>query len=222
MQDRAQRAAEVFLPDRSLYYYARCKMRWDPVYDFLARKLVTGADRILDLGCGAGVLAAWLRESGIHADYDGVELAEAKTRAAIKSVGSCYAGTRFRQGDAAEVAETGGLPSCVLALDLLHYFSTRDQQNLLNNLARGLPPGGRLFLRNGVNDAVGWRHAITTAEEGFVRLSKWISGGEWNFPSRAQVEETLREAGLAVVAVPMWGRTPFSSYLFVAAKRSAG
>jgi predicted TPR repeat methyltransferase len=215
----ARAAAGCFLPDRNLYYYARCKMLWDPAYEFLAKQLLGSRRPLTDLGCGPGVFAAWLRELGADFEYKGFDLSTAKVSTAQHCVATKWPDTEFVACDAAVIAETGSLPGDIVALDLLHYFSSHDQKLLLQNLAGCLPAGCRLFLRNGVRDTPAWRHLATSVEEAFVRSSSWIRGGEWNFPTRAFVETTLRNSGLSVVAVPMWGRTPFSSYLFVASRR---
>ena len=47
---------------RFAYYFARGKLRADPVYRaILELGLLLGRARVLDLGCGQGLLAAWLR-----------------------------------------------------------------------------------------------------------------------------------------------------------------
>src|SRR5580698_9496745 len=47
---------------RFAYYFARGKLRADPVYrSILELGLLLGRARVLDLGCGQGLLAAWLQ-----------------------------------------------------------------------------------------------------------------------------------------------------------------
>jgi 2-polyprenyl-3-methyl-5-hydroxy-6-metoxy-1,4-benzoquinol methylase len=198
---------------RPMYYYSRGKMRWDPAYALLAKLLGSATTPVLDVGCGAGLLASFLRESGVHRPWRGVDLDTKKIQLAQDRIASAYPGMQFFSGNAADCRPAS---EDLVALDVLHYFSTAEQIELLQNWAHALSPGHRMFLRNGVRDAVGWRHLMTSLEEAWVRGSGWIRGGQWNFPAKAQVLATLRGAGLQVVAVPMWGRTPFSSYLFVA------
>jgi hypothetical protein len=46
---------------RFAYHFARGKLKRDPVYAaILSMGLLQGRSRILDLGCGQGLLAAWL------------------------------------------------------------------------------------------------------------------------------------------------------------------
>lgn len=210
------RASQPFAKKKSLYYYARGKMRHDPAYRVLARLLAGQEMPILDLGCGAGVFAAYLRENGLSAPLHGVDLSEKKIRLAKETVGTIYPALSFETKDAAAIQ---GFSGNIVGLDLLHYFSEQGRDHLLENLASFLPAGGRLYLRNGVRDAGFLRHCATSVEEAFVRGSRWITGGEWNFPTRAAVEKKLESLGLQVVSVPMWGNTPFSSYLFIAGRK---
>lgn len=216
----AQDVAAGFLPDRHLYWYSRCKILWDPSYDLLAGHLADSDLPVLDLGCGAGVFAAFLRKRGFASAYRGVDLDARKIGQAATAVSSLWEHTFFEACDAADYVRNTGFRGNLVALDILHYFTTAGQVEFLKNLARLVPAGGRLFLRNGVRDAPGLRHAVTSLEEAIVRGSSWIRGGEWNFPSRDLIHHTLRDSGLAVVNVPLWGDTPFSSNLFVAARPS--
>jgi hypothetical protein len=50
------RATDLFA-----YYRARGKLRGDPAFTGILREgLLVGSERILDLGCGQGLLAAWM------------------------------------------------------------------------------------------------------------------------------------------------------------------
>ncbi len=213
-QEIVDQASARFRKLRSLHYYSRGKMRWDPAYRVIARQLKNSRNLIYDLGCGAGIFAAYLRECGIDAPVTGMDVDDKKIAIANILVAPFYSDLQFCYGDAADVK---GEPGDLVALDILHYFAPPKQEQLLKTMAGMIAPGGRIFLRNGVSDS-GWRHWATTAEEAFVRTSGWIRGGDWNFPSSEAVQRVLSESGLRVIAVPMWGNTPFSSHLFVGAR----
>jgi len=220
LEDSVVEAASLpFAANRFLFHYARGKMRFDPVYPVLAsllRARESERECLLDLGCGAGVFASYLRASGICSPIRGVDLDAGKIGFAQQHVAAAWPKLYFETGDLFDFELSSG---DIVALDVLHYFNDSRQNALLRRLARTLAPGCILYIRNGIRDA-GWRHWITSLEEGFVRTTRWIRGGDWNFPSGADIDRILRSEGLAVVAVPMWGKTPFSSYLFVAARPS--
>jgi hypothetical protein len=75
-----------------------------------------------------------------------------------------------------------------------------------------LAPGGRGILRLTLKDS-SWRFAVTRFEEWFVRVSGWIPFRSVGFPSREEIESAARAAGLLARISPMWGMTPFNSYL---------
>ena len=195
-------------------------MRLDPAYPLLAKLLHDSNFPLWDVGCGPGVFAAYLREHGVQAPLWGVDISAQKIALAQKWVASRYPHTHFAVGDAATCfPQDNHEARNIVVLDVLHYFSDEERRQLLEKWVSALGAGGRLFLRNGVRDISRWRHGITQIEELWVRGSRWIHGGAWNFPSRVAVEEDLRQAGArAVVSMPLWGQTPFSSYFFVAAR----
>ena len=76
--DRARDIARAFLPDWPLgnryhYYYARAKLRSDPLYPGVCEALRGTRAPVLDLGCGIGLLAHALQQDGIGVRYFGVD-----------------------------------------------------------------------------------------------------------------------------------------------------
>jgi hypothetical protein len=69
------------------------------------------------------------------------------------------------------------------------------------------------MIRVTLNDK-SWRFAATRLEEWFVHASGWIPTSGWNFPTRDEVFRAFAAAGLSGEVRPMWGITPFNSYLF--------
>lgn len=202
-----QRATERYRPWRSLWYYARCKIAWDPAYPaFRERILAARSMPLLDVGCGIGLFSAYLRESGFAEQIVGVDPAADKIGIAKQVV----PGVDFRTGSVEAAPEFSGH---VVILDVLHYFDAAGRRAFLEDIVSRTAPGGTIWLRTTLRDR-SWRYWATQAEEAFVRGSRWIVGGKWNFPTRAEIVRPFAEAGCSVVSQPMWGRTPFNSYAF--------
>lgn len=201
------RAAERYRPWRSIHGYARGKIALDPVYCELRDRILAAPDLpVLDVGCGIGLFAAYLRESGFAGAITGADPAADKINIARKSVPD----TTFLVGS---VDDTDNFLGNVVVLDVLHYFDPAEREGFLNSLIARTAPGGHVWIRTTLRDA-SWRYWMTQAEEAFVRTSRWIVGGKWNFPTRAEIVRPFGEAGFSLVSEPMWGRTPFNSYLF--------
>ena len=82
----------------NLYYYAIGKIALDPAYPAVA-SILRGSQRpLLDLGCGMGLLAAYLRANGHRAPILGLDVDQRKIDVAQQVLG----GTRqeFHAGDA--------------------------------------------------------------------------------------------------------------------------
>lgn len=161
-----RRASTPYLQaDRYAYYFARSKLAADPLFtDLLLSGALSGCQQLLDLGCGQGLLPAWLhaaqaqrfegawpagwpeppRPMRIH----GVDLRRESIRRARIAWGHL---AHFDVLDIREADCRGA--DAVLALDVVHYIDYADQQALLRRVRSALRPGGVLILR--VADAAG-------------------------------------------------------------------
>lgn len=207
----AMRAADRFRHSRQLHGYARGKIAWDPAYAWLAGELRGGSLPLLDIGCGAGILGAYLRECGCGRPLTGID-PDANKIGIAQGVAAAYKDLFFVTGDARNLPEFSGE---IIMLDVLHYMSSDDQASVLANVVARLAPGGRAFVRTTFRDS-SWRYHVTLLEEFFVRWSGWIRGGRCCFPTREEVLGPLLGAGCEVEIFPLWGRTPFNSHMIVA------
>lgn len=207
-KDAANRLSRLF-DDRSLRHYVYWKVRTDPAYGAVVDRLREHDGRpILDLGCGIGALAFFLREHGIAAPIIGVDHDERKIDAAQR-VAPRYRALDFRHGDARDPMPDG---HNVIVLDILQYLDDADQQRVLAAIAHVVPPGGIAIIRQGIRDE-SWRHRVTRAADAFARASRWMRGDKLNFPTQEAI--TAPFAGFEQEVTPLWGRTPFNNYLFV-------
>lgn len=229
-----ERAAERYRgAGRFSLHFARGKLRGDPVFAaLLAHGLVPDDARVLDIGCGQGLLAAWLDEARASyragewcADwppppqrwhYRGIEQAPDEVRRAglaLQEPARVEAGdlraTDFRTADR------------VVILDVLHYVDFADQEAALRRVRAALSPVGLMLLR--IGDAGGGLR---------FRISQWVDqlvvllrGRGWTrLHCRALPEwlDLLAKLGFDTHTIPMSADTPFANVLLVARPRPQG
>lgn len=207
-------------PGRFHAGYARGKLRHDPVFAAIADWLEGDDQPLLDIGCGLGLLGQYLRERGWRGAYHGIDL-DAPKIAAAQAAAAALGGFDCVTGTVPPLPPGAGH---VALVDVLHYLPHESQQALLREAAQRLAPGGLLMIRN-VLRAPGWRFRITRAEEWLIRSLGWMRAAVRHYPTRAELEQPLRAAGLEVEVAPLWRGTPFNSYAIVARRpgsRQAG
>jgi SAM-dependent methyltransferase len=206
-------AARYPQADRYARHFAYGKLRGDPAFEHIfSSGLIPPSARILDLGCGQGLLAALLAAGGRHGDwrYRGIDRAGRdieRARAAAGSRGELVAGD-IRNIDF-------GAADVVVLLDVLHYLEPPAQADVLRRARAALSPGGTLMMR--VADASGgFRFRVTEAIDlAVTRLRGHAIARLHSLPLSERKEQLVRE-GLRVESVPMSAGTPFANVLLVA------
>jgi O-methyltransferase involved in polyketide biosynthesis len=97
-------------------------------------------------------------------------------------------------------------------IDVLHYLDADDQQRMLFRLAEAAEEGSLILIRTALR-GTGWRYTATLIEEWWTRATGWIRGGQINFPTREEILGVFEDRGLRAEISPLWGKTPFASYL---------
>lgn len=205
--DLSNRLAALY-DRRALQGYVRWKVRTDPAYAAALEGLRGHEFPLVDLGCGVGLLAFYLREHGYSAPIVGVDFDARKIEVA-RSAAQRYRGIDFIEGDA-----RNPLPDehNVVILDILHYFDAASQQKILTNAARAVPPGGAVILRQPVRDD-SWRYRLTAAVDSLARTVRWMKAESLNYPTREEVTRAF--PGFTQDIRPLWGRMPYNTYFFV-------
>lgn len=190
--------------------YAIGKLALDPAYPEVAARLRSSPHPLMDVGCGMGLLAAYLKEHGHNGAGIGIDADGKKIGIAEEALRDVTPRMDFRVGDARELPDFSG---DVVMLDVLHYFDAAGQREVLQAIANRLAPGAAALIRIGLRQR-NWRYAVTWLEEWFIRLNGWIPVRGTNFPTREDVIAPFDELGFICKCEPMWGLTPFNSHLF--------
>lgn len=227
-----ERASAPYRPaGRFAWHFARGKLSGDPVFvGLLEHGLIPDNARILDIGCGQGLLASWLLSAKAMHDkrggtrrwpqhwpaapnprsIHGIELMPRDVQRAQRALGDA---ATFAVGDMRKA--TLSQADAVVILDVLHYVSIEAQNDVLARVRDALAPGGTLLLR--IGDAGGglpfkisvWVDHVVTFVRGhrnsrlYCRpLSEWCAA--------------LSALGFSVSSLPMNKGTPFANILLVA------
>lgn len=199
-------------PSVSDRWYVAAKLATDPLYGAVFAELENTRMPLLDLGCGLGVLAFYLRARGWKPAIAGMDYDVRKTDSARTVAEQMGSDMQFTAGDCRK-----GLPAhagSVTVLDILQYFQPHEQQSLLREAARRVVPGGRLIVRSGLASG-GWRGRITRMGDRFANLTRWMRDNPVHYPTAEILTSCLAEAGMTGGLRPLWGRTPFNNWLGV-------
>jgi len=177
-----------------------------PVHRAVARELAAHpAHRILDVGCGTGVLTPSLAQrpgvSVFGCDLSFGMLQQAERRRGLACV----------QGDAQRLPVRDRSVDAVVATESFHWFP--DPDTALAEMVRVLVPGGRLLAA-----------MVNVRTDAFAKLVTGASrlvGEPWHWPTRRELAGRMERAGLRVVRqeriARLFGMT-FPSVLTVAVR----
>jgi SAM-dependent methyltransferase len=197
---------------RLLRRYVASKLRTDPVYLAVYELMRASAEPVLDIGCGVGLLAFYLRERGFQNPIIGLDRDLRKIREANRVAGAGYEELVFRDQD----VEEPSLPFSgnIAVLDLLHYLPPAHQKKLLGRLAGCVAGGAVLVLRDCPRNQ-GTRFWLTYLTEKFAQIISWNVTAPLYFPSRESIYENFSAEKFNGHDTPLWGATPFNNHLFI-------
>ncbi len=228
LQRCVRKAAALYRPaGRAAEHFALGKLAGDPVFAaLLDRRLIPEGARLVDLGCGRGLLGAWLRmaredyeaqpESGLIesppriAKYQGIELMPADAQCAGMALGD-WADIITGDMQTAEWAPA----DVIVMLDVLYFLEPAAQEQLLVRIHRHLDAKGVLLMR--VADASGgagfwWTQIVDYG------VAWWRGHGFSRFHCRPLTEwkSLLERLGFFCEMRPMSAGTLFHNVLIVA------
>jgi uncharacterized protein (DUF2062 family)/trans-aconitate methyltransferase len=223
----ARRTSDRYLgASITAWEFARGKLRMDPIYRAtLSPEVLTSGGRLVDIGCGQGLMLALLAEAR-HAYDAGTWPADWPppprfTRmTGIEVRGRVAAIAREALAGDADVIDANARmmalepASAVLLFDVLQLLRPDDQEALLARMAACLEPGGVVLVRE-ADASAGWRF---TAVRVGNRL-KAFAVGTWRrqpFHPRTEAEwrNCFARLGFRAAVWPMGEGTPFANILF--------
>jgi SAM-dependent methyltransferase len=151
--------------------FCKGKLKGDPIFlALLEHGSIPNAARLLDLGCGKGLLASWLNAARLMyetnlwpqhwppapklAQFSGLDLDQGDVdvaRTALVKNATLDFQVNFEVGDIHSAHF--GTADVVIILDVLHYIAYDAQENVIRRVRAALPLGGILILR--IGDAAG-------------------------------------------------------------------
>ncbi|MDX8399528.1 MAG: class I SAM-dependent methyltransferase [Gallionellaceae bacterium] len=209
------------------WHFAKGKLKGDPVFfGLLEHGLIPDAERLIDLGCGQGLLSSWLLEArDLYESGNwpahwpaapkieniwGLELMQKDVDRARSALGSRaqFVHDDIRSADF-------GQADIAIILDVLHYINYAEQEEVLHRIRAALPTGGTFITR--VGDAAGglpfyysnWVDRIAFFLRGHRSCKLYCrSLSEWL--------EVLKQHGFEVTTLQMDKGTPFVSVMLIA------
>lgn len=212
------------------YHFARGKIRHDPVFFSILKKgLIPENAKILDLGCGQGLLASLLDSAAtLHKkdqwpidwpvpvqsfQFRGIELM-ARDVARANAALSTLKNTAWV--DQANICNADfGISDVVVILDVLHYISYEKQQQVLQRVHAALHTNGILLLRVG-DAAAGWPFRLSNWVDNVVTTVRGHRLSKLYCRSLKDWIATLEQLGFVVESIPMSQGTPFANVLLIA------
>lgn len=170
-----------------------------PVNDALvARALQRGANRILDIGCGAGATSLAIAEVLPKAAITGIDLSDALIAAARERAGGRL-NLRFEVGDAALWRPASGDFDLIVSRHGIMFFD--DAEAAFAHLRSLAAPGARLlfscFRGRGDNDWIAAMHPILARFAPAALGVPEPTAGPFAFADRERIEKLLAVAGFA-------------------------
>ena len=196
--------------------YTKTKLKTDPLYDGVFVELEDNCHPLLDIGCGMGILAMYLRERGWENpatgfDYD---LSKIKDGLIMLKEGS-YPEITLTQGDAR--TELPDFQGNVTILDIMQFFEEDEQILLLKEAGQRVAPGGKLIIRSGLQEK-NMRFFVTWIGDVFAKCTFWMKAAPIHYPTSDFFRKTLEAEGFEVEIRPFWGNTPFNNFMILATR----
>jgi 2-polyprenyl-3-methyl-5-hydroxy-6-metoxy-1,4-benzoquinol methylase len=195
---------------------AHVAVRWATCpFPAVAAQLPPGG-RILEVGCGHGLLALYLALESPDRQVVGIDVDDGKLAAARAAGQGAGLAVTF------EVAVGGDLPAGpwagIAIVDVLYLLAADDQRSLLRSCGEALAPGGVLAVKE-MALVPRWKARWNTLQEtAAVKVLGITEGEELTFLSPADMAAAMAAGGLTVRDRPIHRGYPHPHHLLVGHK----
>ncbi len=180
----------------------------DEIGQYLPRR-----GRVLDLGCGFGLFSLYYASVRPDLEIEGIDLNArriAMARRAAERLG--LRTVRYEVGNATEF-RGGRLFDAAYMLDIVHHIPAETVRPLLEQVAKALPAGGRLLIKD-VDTRPAWKRRFTHALD-------WLMdpGSPVRYWSGEELQRLLEEVGFTVYRHLMVDILPYPHVLYICERR---
>jgi len=169
--------------------------------------------RVLDLGCGFGLFSLYYASVRPDLEVEGIDLNArriAMARRAAERLG--LRSVRYEVGNATEF-RGGRVFDAAYMLDIVHHIPAETVRPLLEQVAKALPAGGRLLIKD-VDTQPAWKRRFTHALD-------WLMdpGSPVRYWSGEELQRLLEEVGFTVYRHLMVDILPYPHVLYICERR---
>jgi 2-polyprenyl-6-hydroxyphenyl methylase/3-demethylubiquinone-9 3-methyltransferase len=185
------------------------EIRWHLQPEPRSRLPLAGV-RVLDIGCGGGILAESMARLG--ARVHGIDVVERNIRIAAAHAAESGLDIRYDLTTAEDLAARGGTYDVVLNMEVVEHVA--DLEGFMAACCELVRPGGMMFVATINRTLAAWLIAILGAEH----VLRWMPKGthRWSrFRRPAEIKALLGRHGLGVARQTGVAVNPFRKQLFL-------
>lgn len=171
------------------------------------------AGRVLEVGCGHGLLSLYLALTSPQREVHGVDVDDDKLRAGRTAAAAGGLDATFDRMEGDRLPD--GPWDAIAIVDVLYLLTAADQIGLLGSCAAALGAGGVLVVKE-MAPVPRWKAAWNRVQEtAAVRVLGITEGDDLTFLAPAELASTMAAAGLTVRDRPLHRHYPHPHHLVV-------